>query len=285
MRVRPVPVSLEAGGLAVFESRHAPNFAMEIGSWPFEKLCLVRQGQGVLRLEEGDQTLIGGDLLRIPAGIPHAFADQPSQPMTLTMACYDERIGAGNEQSERILARYRESLPPQRPYSLNGPHRKSQISRRFRDLVFENARDNEATHDAIWCGLVDLMRHITSVIVEDDRLRGLDPSHQSFASSLAHLDANFVHPVRVDELAAIANLSYRRYTEVFRKHTGATVVEYVTHLRLEFAKQRLLETGNIMLSCLDAGFGDLSSFYRAFNRFEGTTPKRFLEGRPKASAA
>lgn len=285
LRVRPVSVSLEDRDLAVFESRHAPNFAMEIGTWPFEKLCLVRQGSGLLRLQDEDRPLAEGDLLRIPADIPHAFADQPSQPMTLTMACYDERIAAGNAQSERILGRYRAALAPLEPYPLAAPHRRLQVTRRFREMVFENVRPSEQTDDAIWCGLLDLMRHLTAMMAEDDRLRALDPSQQGFASSLAHLEANFVRPIRVDELAAIANLSYRRYTDLFRQRTGATVVEYVTGLRLTYAKQRLLETGSIMLSCLDAGFGDLSSFYRAFNRFVGMTPKQFLAEHRKQSAA
>jgi len=284
LRVRPVTVSLEAGGLAVFESRHAPNFAMEIDTWPFEKLCLVRQGSGILRLAGGDRALTEGDLIRIPADIPHAFADQPASPMTLTMACYDDRIATGNPRSERILDRYRNGLPDLEPYPLIGPHRRAQVTRRFRELIFENVQAGE-TDDAIWCGVLDLMRHVATVIAEDDRLRDLDPVHQNFASSLAYLEANFVRPVRVDELAEIANLSYRRYTEVFRSRTGATVVEYTTELRLKFAKQRLLETGSIMLSCLDAGFGDLSSFYRAFNRFVGMTPKQFLREQQKASAA
>jgi AraC-like DNA-binding protein len=284
LRVRPVTVSLEAGGLAVFESRHAPNFAMEIDTWPFEKLCLVRQGSGILRLGGSDRALTEGDLVRIPADVPHAFADQPASPMTLTMACYDDRIATGNPRSERILRRYRDALPDLEPYPLIGPHRRSQVTRRFRELIFENVHAGD-TDDAIWCGVLDLMRHVATVIAEDDRLRDLDPGHQNFASSLAYLEANFVRPVRVDELAKIANLSYRRYTEVFRNQTGSTVVEYITELRLNFAKQRLLETGSILLSCLDAGFGDLSSFYRAFNRFVGMTPKQFLKEQREVSAA
>ncbi|MEQ9814721.1 MAG: helix-turn-helix domain-containing protein [Azospirillaceae bacterium] len=274
---RPIVVTLGETGMAVFESRHAPSFTMDIGVWPFEKLCLVRHGQGMVRLEDGVCVpLREGDLLRIPADLPHAFGDLSGHPMTLTMACYDERLSAGNALSERIVRRCRESLPPLEPVRLGMPHPRGQVTRRFTQLLFEDSRRRALADDAMWCGLLELMHHVTVIIAEIRRIQLLDPAARGFAQSLAYLEENFIHPIRVEQLAAIARLSYRRYTERFRQETGATVVEYLTQLRLDFAISRMRETGNIMMSCFDAGFGDLSSFYRAFKRALGLTPKQFL---------
>jgi AraC-like DNA-binding protein len=282
LTVKPVEVSLEAAPLVVFESRHAPSFSMEIDTWPFEKLCFVRHGKGMIRLpSEGSGAvrvaLRQGDLVRVPADRPHAFTDLSGHPMTLTMACYDERLAGGNAQAERLVARYRDCLAPLEPVQLGAPHPRSEVTRRFRQLLFDASQQRAFRDDALWCGVMELMHHITVIAAEERRLQSLDPAARGFAQSLAYLKENFIRPIRIEQLAAIANLSYRRYTQRFRQETGATVVEYVTSLRLDFASQRLRETGNIMLACFDAGFGDLSSFYRAFKRAYAITPKQFVK--------
>ena len=62
----------------------------------------------------------------------------------------------------------------------------------------------------------------------------------------------------------------------FREATGQTVVNYIARLRIQFAAQCLLATGDILDSALEAGFADLTHFYRVFKRQIGTTPKEFL---------
>ena len=278
-RIRPVEVTLPPVGIAVFESRHAPGFAMQPGTWPFEKLCLVRQGAGALVLDGVERPLAEGDLLRVPPDVRHAFRDRPGEPMTLTMACYDDRVAAGNPMAREILGRLRLALPALSPVGLGASHRRADVTRRLVAMIVAQTRADAAA-DApavLWCRLFDLAVQVAALIEEDRRLNAVAPGERAFARSLAHLDATFTQPLRIAALAAIAGVSYRRYTDLFRRRMGCTVVDHVTRLRLAFAQQRLTETGNILFAAIDAGFGDLSSFYRAFKRATGTTPGRYLK--------
>ena len=145
-------------------------------------------------------------------------------------------------------------------------------------IVTQTRADAVADAPAVvWCRLFELAVQVAALIEEDRRLSAVAPGERAFARSLAHLDATFTQPVRIAALAAIAGVSYRRYTDLFRRRMGCTVVDHVTRLRLAFAQQRLTETGNILFAAIDAGFGDLSSFYRAFKRATGTTPGRYLK--------
>ena len=107
------------------------------------------------------------------------------------------------------------------------------------------------------------------------------PSQQGdgvgFAASLAALDDRLLEPLRIRDLAELAGMSYRSYTEHFRRHKGVTVTQYVTQRRIEFAKRRMLETRSILGSALEAGFRDASHFYRVFKRTTGQTPQAFLQ--------
>ena len=109
----------------------------------------------------------------------------------------------------------------------------------------------------------------------------LQPTAQSqasetFAATILWVDRHFTEAIRVEDLADEAGISYRAYTQQFREATGQTVVNYIARLRIQFAAQCLLATGDILDSALEAGFADLTHFYRVFKRPIGTTPKEFL---------
>lgn len=112
-------------------------------------------------------------------------------------------------------------------------------------------------------------------------------SHASnrFEASLAYIQTHVGRRVGVGELACIAGLGRRQYAEVFRRRTGQSVARYVRNVRIRFAQGRLLETGDILQASLDAGFADLSNFYRVFKTEFGMTPRQYIDGRTAAKPA
>ncbi|MFL5263636.1 MAG: helix-turn-helix domain-containing protein, partial [Anaeromyxobacteraceae bacterium] len=63
------------------------------------------------------------------------------------------------------------------------------------------------------------------------------------------------------------------------RRTGQTVTQYLAERRVDYAKRLMLETDDILFASAEAGFGDLTHFYRVFKRLTGLTPKQFIEGR------
>ncbi len=112
-------------------------------------------------------------------------------------------------------------------------------------------------------------------IIEQENMTSWE---QSFNNSLKYLEENIQEKIGIAELARIAGLSYRRYTEIFKQQTGLTTNEYIRRKRIELARKLLQETGNILHASLDAGFGDLSHFYRVFKQISGITPKQYIDG-------
>lgn len=106
-----------------------------------------------------------------------------------------------------------------------------------------------------------------------------------FQTSLGYIEANVERRLEVAELASIAGLSPRRYSAVFRHHTGQSVARYVRSMRVRFAKSRLVETRDILQASMDAGFADLSNFYRVFKSEAGVTPRQFIDSQRAAVPA
>ena len=65
----------------------------------------------------------------------------------------------------------------------------------------------------------------------------------------------------------------------FKEQTGVGLLNYITNLRIQKAKQLLLENPDMPLNDLitQAGFGSVTSFIRIFKKQEGMTPTEFKQ--------
>jgi AraC family transcriptional regulator len=80
------------------------------------------------------------------------------------------------------------------------------------------------------------------------------------------------------DIAAVAGLSQFHFSRAFRKSTGLSPQQYLTHQRIELAK-RLLENENLPIVeiSLRAGFKNQSHFTTLFHKYTKFTPKLWRE--------
>lgn len=277
LRTTPRPVRLDPGGIFVFESRHAPGFRMNMGEWDFDKVCFVRQGRCTLVTADANVTLAADDVTVVPAGLRHRFDDNPSAPATLVVICFrPETLASIPGQSSGYLA-FRSARLGKPPLGTGQTHRQDDIRLCLRRMVFEQTTSRDGHEAAIWGHFLQLAVMLSRTAAEASSHARLAGGTEAFARSLDFLHDNFTEKIRIGNLAAMAGISYRHYTSLFRKAKGETVNTYVTKLRVNFAKKRMLETGSIAFAGLDAGFDDLSNFYRVFKKATGLTPGAYLE--------
>ena len=81
--------------------------------------------------------------------------------------------------------------------------------------------------------------------------------------------------------AQAVNLSAKHFSDLFRKTTGIPFVEYVGRVRVEKAKN-LLVNPQLRVSeiAFEVGFQSLSQFNRAFRRHAGTSPRDYRHALP-----
>ena len=142
-------------------------------------------------------------------------------------------------------------------------------------MILEQTRDAPGHRVLIACRLQELLIYLVRSI-EDLRLRAETAGdlQRAVAGTRDYIDGHFFEPITIPRLAAMAGCSYRRFTTLFKVQTGTTVNTYITKRRIDYACRRLRETGNIASAALEAGFEDLSHFYRVFKKETGTTPAR-----------
>jgi transcriptional regulator GlxA family with amidase domain len=105
---------------------------------------------------------------------------------------------------------------------------------------------------------------------------GLTIKHDGIERSVRYIYAHYCCPIRISDLEKVAGLSRRGFLKAFRKHTGLSPVRMLRQLRVEHAKQLLVETDQPLEQlAARCGFRSANSFWVAFRQVARVTPKQF----------
>lgn len=92
---------------------------------------------------------------------------------------------------------------------------------------------------------------------------------------LAYINRNIGQPVTIEQLAADFYLSESYLCRIFKQATGTTINKYITARRISIAKAHLDEGDTVGTAFEKSGFGDYSSFFKAFTKAVGVSPKKY----------
>ena len=90
-----------------------------------------------------------------------------------------------------------------------------------------------------------------------------------------YIDTHYGEQIHLDNIAGEACFSKFHFVRLFRSIYGRTPHQYLTHVRVEGAKELLSQGKTIAATCFAVGFDSISSFTGLFRRRVGTTPAVF----------
>ncbi len=98
------------------------------------------------------------------------------------------------------------------------------------------------------------------------------------------IDQGFREELSLGEVARQVNVSAGYFSLLFKQVTGINFVEYVARLRVEKAKNLLLNPKRrISDAAFEVGYESLSQFNRDFRRFAGTSPRAYRASKSAAA--
>lgn len=103
--------------------------------------------------------------------------------------------------------------------------------------------------------------------------------HPGFQRALEYVARNFHEEVTLHEMAQHVGVSGSHLAYLFQKTLGVNFKLFLAVMRVEEAKQLLVEKPHMRITeiSLEAGFGDLRHFERVFKRLVGQTPREYRQ--------
>ena len=87
--------------------------------------------------------------------------------------------------------------------------------------------------------------------------------------------SNYMHPIRVEQIALELNLDRRYLSRIFKAEKGVSIQEYLVRVRIGEAECFLLRGYSVREAAQLSGFEDVSNFWKLFKRRTGKTPASF----------
>ena len=119
--------------------------------------------------------------------------------------------------------------------------------------------------------MIQLLIHVSrlSEVEPGEAESKYDPKIQQV---LSYINENYRENLTVDDLAEKVFLSKYHFMRLFKAQTGNTVYAYVRQKRLMHAARLIREGRPAQKAAVESGFGDYSSFHRAFKESFGASP-------------
>ena len=145
--------------------------------------------------------------------------------------------------------------------------------------LIDEMRSNRFGRDArITLCVNDLILHLNRIVHERNYPRSEKEDKNLYQSLAEYIEKNLEGNLSLEHLAEVFYVSKYHIDHTFKDHTGLSIHQYITKKRLTACREAILGGSEITQAYLMFGFGDYSSFYRAFKKEYGISPREFRRG-------
>jgi AraC-like DNA-binding protein len=94
------------------------------------------------------------------------------------------------------------------------------------------------------------------------------------STAIQYMEEEYNGPISIKRISCDLGMSEANFCQYFKKITGVSPKEYLTHIKMEKAKEIIMEE-SITDASFDLGYESVSNFISTFKEVYGVTPKQY----------
>ena len=226
----------------------APNHYFGPAVRDYWLLHYVVSGCGVFKINGKTYNIKAGDMFTIPPYVETYYQADSTDPWHYIWIGFTSKG----------------ELPMTLPPKLHIPEAKSIFLKMQRCRDFETGRSAYLTAK-LW--------DLAALILERDKT---DVDY--LEKALSCINSEYMNGITISEVAQRLNLDRSYFSSYFKAKMGISPQEFLLNLRLENAKQLMLEQGESPTTAANSvGYSDIYNFSRMFKRKYGLSPRAYIE--------
>ena len=244
------------------------------------ELTLIVRGDSTYTVQLESEHVTVGDIVFVPPHVLHAVTTGGGDMESDTFVFHPNLLGAAT--ADVCTLRYLAPLSAQKltpPTVIRKDHPAyDQLLRIIRDMnrIWESRELGWEL--LIKAQLLTALAVLMPYCTKDSAELALRTEHaEKIKTALEFMDRNYGEEIAIADVAAACYFSQYHFMRFFKKYMGMSCGEYLKNLRLEKAAQAFARGNTVIMDvAMDAGFRNLSYFYREFQKKYGYTPKQFI---------
>jgi len=246
------------------------------------QITLIEKSHGTLLIGNSVSSFHEGDLFLIGAHVPHSFRNHDSfyeskklQAKSISIFFNETSLGSGFFNLPE-LKKLNDFLK-----EANKGIRIKKIDNEFIRNKIQTIHSKQGLQRILnLLEILDLFSNSSSLEYLSNIGFSMNPKNKEskkLEAVFQYITDHYQRTIRLEEVAAIANLSASAFCRFFKTRTRKTFSKFVNEFRVSIAcKQLLSEDYNISEVCYQVGFSNLSNFNRQFKEITGYAPSKYI---------
>ncbi len=237
------------------------------------ELVRALEGEIVCLVEQTEIHLKAGHTLLINANAIHQLISSTPVQVTyiqLDLSKYTNILSSHNtDYLDSFL-----SMLQGKPYALEPSD--TELSRLFDNMVAEISQKLPGYEIYLRSMILHLIAYMQRNALSSGYEKRVDSDMRKIMPAIDYINANYENKIFLETLACLCGRNKHSLCTIFKRVTGATVVDYINFVRLSKAES-LLASGqiNITETALACGFNSVQYFNRVFKKYMGCAPSEY----------